>query len=161
MKKIFKSLAVCLIIVFGCFLAACSKNNNSNSGGGSSSTSSNSNNEISISTSNAGQFFDIDVSIYDTYGQLVYYKLTIRLIGNYKLSTNIDFTVKSEITYYYNTAYSGASGTSKDTESFTMQKGTNSITKKCTGSIPRNVSECNNIKISSLIYSASGKIASN
>ena len=155
MKKFFKSLLVCLLVLFSCFFASCSSNNSN----GNSSSSSSSSSIITISAKNAGQFFDIDVQIKNTYGKIIYYQLTVRLIGNYELESNIDFTIKTEVTYYYNLTYSSASGTSKDTESLTMKKGTNVITKNCSCSIPRNVSDCTNIKIASLIYSASGTIS--
>ena len=160
MKKFLKNCFICLMVMFCCFLTACSSSNNNSGGddGNNTGNAGSSNKYITISITNVSQYFDIDVEIERTYGYVVYYNLKVRLIGNYRLTTDVKFTIKSEIKFDYQSKYSKQTGTTKETDSLTMTKGTNYVSKKCSGSINKKVDDCYNIRISSLMYSASGTI---
>ncbi len=141
-------LFLSLIIVF-LFLVSCDFNEENKK-------NDNDQNQISyieITSSNASQFFNMNVSIdhrnYDT-GYILYYEIKINLIGNYELSSNVTFKIKTRVDYWVTHAVT--------TVTLTMKKGTNNISKKGSISLAKKVSQINNLAISCECIEASGKI---
>ena len=111
---------------------------------------------IEITSDNASQFFSVKAQGarkgFEN-GYVMHYLIEINLIGNYKLKTDLDLTVKTTADYWpYDTS---------DTLNLTMEKGTNSISKEDTIIFAKHLDEIENITWTCTFTKASGYIVAN
>ena len=147
-----KFIKLCVLLVAITGLASCTDDNKNNAENDSG-VSQTSTREINITSNNAGQFFNMNVQparkSYEN-GYVMHYKITINLIGNYIIRSDVDFTIKTTAEYW-------ASKTSS-TMKLSMKKGDNTVSKEGTISFANHLDEINSITWTCICTEASGTL---